>query len=167
MVSFPILPIFDFKVCDSIDGLSNLFYFKIFSDLFLFTKQMATFSGLAPVRDDFRCSLCRQKNAFHCEHDTPYRDQLLGSYDQEKPHMGSKNSRSDPHRKHSSNNHYNDSTSNNKMQHINIGQNVNPNTDPRYQQSRKIENSPSTTPYSYDHTRINEKKTKNKSCVIL
>ena len=44
---------------------------------------MATFSTLPAVRDDFRCSLCRQKNTFHCEHDTPYRDQLLGTYDQE------------------------------------------------------------------------------------
>jgi len=128
---------------------------------------MATFSGLAPVRDDFRCSLCRRKNAFHCEHDTPYRDQLLGSYDQEKPYMGSKNSRRDPHLKPSSNSYYNDSTSNNNMQHKNTGQNVNLNTDPRYQQSRKSEISSSTNTYSYDHTRINEQKTKNKSCVIL
>jgi hypothetical protein len=136
---------------------------------------MATLSGLAPVRDDFRCSLCRQKNAFHCEHDTPYRDQLLGSYYQEKPYMGSKNSRRDPHRKRASDNYYNDSTSNDNVRHANTdrnvnpntGRNVNPNTDPRYQQSRKTENTSPTNQYSYDHAKMNEQKTKNKSCVIL
>ena len=35
-----------------------------------------------PKRDDFRCGLCRQKGAFHCEHDTPYRDQYLKIYDE-------------------------------------------------------------------------------------
>ncbi|CAF3364411.1 unnamed protein product [Rotaria socialis] len=54
---------------------------------------MAVYSGLASVRDDFRCSLCQQKNTFHCEHDTPYRDQLLGSYDSSKPHSVSSISR--------------------------------------------------------------------------
>ncbi|CAF1590216.1 unnamed protein product, partial [Didymodactylos carnosus] len=34
-----------------------------------------------PIREDFRCALCRQKNVFHCEHDTKYRDQILGTYD--------------------------------------------------------------------------------------
>lgn len=33
------------------------------------------------IRDDFRCAVCRRKSAFHCEHDTPYRDELLGTYD--------------------------------------------------------------------------------------
>ena len=34
--------------------------------------------GATPVmRDDYRCLICRQKDAFHCEHDTPYRDRFL------------------------------------------------------------------------------------------
>lgn len=32
-----------------------------------------------PTRNDFRCEVCRQKSVFHCEHDTPYRDQYLGT----------------------------------------------------------------------------------------
>ncbi len=32
------------------------------------------------TRTDFRCVLCRRMNAFHCEHDTPYRDRYLGTY---------------------------------------------------------------------------------------
>ena len=34
------------------------------------------------MRYDFRCNLCRIKNVFHCEHDTPYRDQFLGLQDE-------------------------------------------------------------------------------------
>jgi hypothetical protein len=34
------------------------------------------------MRYDFRCNICRQKSVFHCEHDTPYRDQYLGISDE-------------------------------------------------------------------------------------
>ncbi|CAF1027600.1 unnamed protein product, partial [Didymodactylos carnosus] len=34
-----------------------------------------------PIREDFRCAICRQKHVFRCEHDTKYRDQILGTYD--------------------------------------------------------------------------------------
>jgi len=78
---------------------------------------MATFSGLAVVRDDFRCSLCQRKNAFHCEHDTPYRDQLLGTYDQEKPRMSASNSRRESHRT-SSHIHNNNLSNHNTQQKI-------------------------------------------------
>jgi hypothetical protein len=37
------------------------------------------------TRGDFRCALCRDKGCFHCEHDTPYRDQYLGTYDANTP----------------------------------------------------------------------------------
>lgn len=36
-------------------------------------------------RDDLRCTLCRQRDAFHCEHDTPYRDIYLGIFDPKLP----------------------------------------------------------------------------------
>ena len=38
---------------------------------------MASYGGVPGIRDDFRCLVCRQKSVFHCEHDTPYRDQYL------------------------------------------------------------------------------------------
>lgn len=65
---------------------------------------MPSFNGLPAVRDDFRCSLCRHKHAFHCEHDTPYRDQLLGSYDAERPEVAPTTSRRDSQRTRASNN---------------------------------------------------------------
>lgn len=63
---------------------------------------MPTYSGAPSVRDDFRCEPCRQKNAFHCEHDTPYRDQLLGTYDQDKSQFVPANSRRETQRMNSS-----------------------------------------------------------------
>jgi hypothetical protein len=126
---------------------------------------MATFAGLAPVRDDFRCSLCRQKNVFHCEHDTPYRDQLLGMYGQEKPHMTSANSRRQHHQRGSYNNNYNNLTNNYNMQHTNTERYRNSNTTAQYQQDGRHEKSSlSNTNTSYVTT--NQQK-KNKSCVIL
>ena len=46
---------------------------------------MAVSSAYSSGRNDFRCAVCRQKNAFHCEHDTPYRDQYLGTYEYPSP----------------------------------------------------------------------------------
>lgn len=40
-------------------------------------------SGTTSVRDDYRCHMCRQQNAFRCEHDTRYRDQFLDNFGQE------------------------------------------------------------------------------------
>ncbi|CAF1355848.1 unnamed protein product [Rotaria sordida] len=34
---------------------------------------------------DLRCGICRQKGIFYCEHDTPYRDQYLGTFDATTP----------------------------------------------------------------------------------
>jgi len=131
---------------------------------------MATFFGLPPVRDDFRCSLCRQKNTFHCEHDTPYRDQLLGTYEQEKSYMMSRNSRRDvqPAGLHNNNNK---PTNNRKIQNINIERNINSNARTQYQQVRRPENdslsSPDPNPNLNGSIRTNEQPKKNKSCVIL
>jgi hypothetical protein len=128
---------------------------------------MATYSGLATVRDDFRCSLCRQKNAFHCEHDTPYRDQLLGTYDQVKPHMSASSSRRETHRtgSHVSNN--TSLTSHNTTRKISTAHNA----DVRYQQGKIPENSTvshtTIDPVSYNYARTYEHKQKKKSCVIL
>ena len=126
---------------------------------------MANFSGLANVRDDFRCSLCRQKSAFHCEHDTPYRDRLLGTYDQEKPVTITTNSRRESHRTgaHNHNNHH--STKNNGMHNANTGKHLNPIVDTRYQQGRRPDNN--TAPNTNNYTKTNGQTKKNKSCVIL
>ncbi len=127
---------------------------------------MATFSTFAPVRDDFRCSLCRQKNTFHCEHDTPYRDQLLGTYDQEKPYMISSNSRRESNRTRSHTNNYNNPPTNHRTQNTPTGRDMKSHADPRYEQGRRPDNSASPTPNQY-YTEKNEQKKKNKSCVIL
>jgi hypothetical protein len=127
---------------------------------------MATFSGLAVVRDDFRCSLCQRKNAFHCEHDTPYRDQLLGTYDQEKPRMSASNSRRESHRT-SSHIHNNNLSNHNTQQKVTTGKNAGA----PYQHGRKSETSTvshtNTNPNSSDYVKTHEQKKKNKSCVIL
>jgi hypothetical protein len=38
---------------------------------------MPIHDSLSFVRGDFRCGVCQRKNAFHCEHETPYRDKYL------------------------------------------------------------------------------------------
>jgi hypothetical protein len=129
---------------------------------------MATFSGLPGVRDDFRCSLCRQKNTFHCEHDTPYRDQLLGTYDQEKPHIATTNSRRTSQRIGSHNNNSNNhSTRNNDMHNAHTGRNANSNSDARHQQGKRPDNNPVLITNANGSTGTYEQKKKNKSCVIL
>ncbi|CAF1277652.1 unnamed protein product [Adineta ricciae] len=53
---------------------------------------MALQSGSPSVRDDYRCSICRQQNAFRCEHDTRYRDQFLDNFGQENRSAAAKTS---------------------------------------------------------------------------
>ena len=121
---------------------------------------MATYSGLASVRDDFRCSLCRQKNAFHCEHDTPYRDHILGTYNQ----VGG-TSRRDQHRQGS---HVTNSASSYNARHKTSAEYQ---TNTRQQQGRIQENSAvshsTVNPVSYSYDRTYEQKQKKKTCVIL
>lgn len=45
---------------------------------------MPSYGGVQTVRDDYRCLMCRQKDVFHCEHDTPYRDRFLLAKEQER-----------------------------------------------------------------------------------
>jgi hypothetical protein len=122
---------------------------------------MATHSGLASVRDDFRCSVCRQKNAFHCEHDTPYRDQLLGTYNQV-----TTTSRRDNHRTGS---HVTNSASSYNATHTtSTGQSTNA----RHQQHGRIQENSAVShttinPVSYSHDGTYEQKKKKKTCVIL
>ena len=139
---------------------------------------MATFYGLPSVRDDFRCSICRQKNAFHCEHDTPYRDQLLGLSDQANFRITTGNSR-----RHSQRTDLSKNTSLDKqMQNTNTGQSVNASAGIRSRQDRKLDNkslptintNPNTYPNTNTHTTTNAYDTiqmreqkKNKSCSIL
>lgn len=46
------------------------------------TEEMFDNSAHRSIRTDFRCAICRRKNTFHCEHDTPIRDQFLGANEQ-------------------------------------------------------------------------------------
>lgn len=123
---------------------------------------MATFSSYSAVRDDFRCSLCRQKNTFHCEHDTPYRDQLLGTYEQEKPSTISTHGRRESHRSRSQENKYHNSSNNHTMQNTHNGH---PNGDPRYLQSNRPVNV--TSPNQYQYPKTTEDKKQKKGCIIL
>ncbi|CAF0925973.1 unnamed protein product [Rotaria sordida] len=101
-------------------------------------------------REDFRCGVCRQKGAFHCEHDTPYRDIYLGTFDPkelrnivintEKPKNRSKT--------------YDNSTSNG----------INSNTNVQYQQSKQFKTTSTT---NQNATKNIEQDKKSKSCTIL
>jgi len=97
-------------------------------------------------RQDYRCGVCQMKNVFHCEHDTPYRDQYLNMFDPKLPRntfIDSKNSR----KKQSS------SSTSASGQHANYKS-----TD----RNKKTTATNGTTP-STDK----DKQTKTKSCVIL
>lgn len=128
---------------------------------------MPTYSTMAAVRDDFRCSLCRQKNTFHCEHDTPYRDQLLGTYDQEKGyHIQSHKPRvSDQRQRQSAS--YSDPAYSYGIQEPTYRQQTKSTVDPR-QQRLKTDYNQSSNPvqYNYPPVRVTPHK-KDKSCTIL
>ncbi len=127
---------------------------------------MAAIPGLT-LRDDFRCSLCQRKNAFHCEHDTPYRDQLLGTHDQAQSSMSSTTDRRESRRIGSFNNN-NNSTSNIRIQHTTTGRNnINSSANAKHQPDRKADHSALSHANSSDIVNTNEQKIKKKSCVIL
>jgi hypothetical protein len=127
---------------------------------------MAALPGLT-LRDDFRCSLCQRKNAFHCEHDTPYRDQLLGTHDQAQTYMTSTTNRRESRRKDFFNNNTN-STSNIHIQHSATGRNnINSSKTAKHQPDRKADHSALSHANSSDILNTNEQQKKKKSCVIL
>jgi len=115
---------------------------------------MATFPDPVQGRSDYRCSICRQKNVFNCEHNTPYRDQFLDTYGQEKLY-----NQRDYQRTRSSNNNY--PASNYRMQNMNTGRNKNSNVDVQYRQNRRSYKN------SFPNTNDSVKpKKKKKLCVI-
>ncbi|CAF2510389.1 unnamed protein product [Rotaria sp. Silwood2] len=111
---------------------------------------MTTNASYSDARGDFRCGLCRQKGAFHCEHDTPYRDIYLGTFDPnllrnisinaEKPKNGTRM--------------HNNLTSN--SMHSNAGA--------QYQQGKRLNN---TSPPNKNTMKQTEQDKKSKSCTIL
>ncbi len=110
------------------------------------------------TRTDFRCLLCRRKNAFHCEHDTPYRDRYLGTY-------------TDPSQNH---NHHRRKSKNENSIHsnsINTGGNTerqqfsSKDSGIRYQQYQTVHTGTNNYPKGSSKTFVKEKK--SKSCVIL
>ena len=109
------------------------------------------------VRDDFRCGLCRQKNAFHCEHDTPYRDQYLGVYDPSNPQSMPVNNR----RAKSETATYKQPVSNGGI-NPERGRQVTNNRAAKYEQNQNMENITTTTTTTTPQT-----TQKAKSCVIL
>jgi hypothetical protein len=112
-----------------------------------------------PTRDDFRCFVCRNKEAFHCEHDTPYRDQYLGTFNASSPRntiiirpkttsaSGNVNSKS------------NGGTNPNRQIKSNVGA--------RNQKNKKLDQK-TTADNEADQTPEEDEETpKSKSCVIL
>ncbi|CAF0944402.1 unnamed protein product [Adineta steineri] len=117
---------------------------------------MATFSGKRIQQEDFRCAICRQKNVFHCEHNTPYRDQFRDTYVPERLHMMSTTNQREIQRTQPNYNYnatYNDD------------RNMNSNFDPRYSQSRRSDYN--SYPNRNRSSKSHKKKKTKKSCVIL
>lgn len=132
---------------------------------------MDSFGGLAPVRDDFRCYVCRRKHAFHCEHDTPYRDQMLGTFDRGDDPIRSSNSRHRPKGKPYQNEN-NSSVSYASKHSLNPAHNFNLNPDEGYSYGRRVDDHYGSIAYanSYNYNskpKEEQAKKKNRSCVIL
>lgn len=132
-------------------------------------------AALPVLRDDFRCSLCRQKNAFHCEHDTPYRDQLIGSYDPEKPRVEPITNRKEPKRisvpKVSSSKKKRRHTNPVQQSSSNFHSSSNNSWDngSHTNRTRKLERTPVSYAYTNSNQRHpkNEQKKKSGGCTIL
>jgi hypothetical protein len=106
------------------------------------------------MRYDFRCNLCRVKNVFHCEHDTPYRDQFLGIYDENLSGPGLANNqklKNEPK-----------TTQNNGVKQQQQGKS---NAGAQNQQGKKHENKTNANPDNKTHTNAENKPAK--SCTIL
>ena len=131
---------------------------------------MDSFGGMAPVRDDFRCSVCQRKHAFHCEHDTPYRDQILGTYDRGENSMRSSNSQRRPKGK-PYHNENNSSVSYANKHSFDPAHNFNLNAEEGYSHERRTDDRYGSityaNPYNYNSKPKEQLKKKNRSCVIL
>lgn len=148
---------------------------------------MDSFGGLAPVRDDFRCAVCQRKHAFHCEHDTPYRDQILGTYDRGQSQPRSSNSRRATQRTSTttttttaaaaSRHHHpenNSSVSYASKQSFTPANNFNLNADESYSQHRRQDNRYGSDTYRNSYGYLNtypskgreQPKKKSQCCVI-
>jgi len=120
-------------------------------------------------RQDYRCGVCHMKNVCHCEHDTPYRDQLLQINDQTLP----MHSRRTSQRAGSFNSKIpSNSTAHSHYQQGRDTQNTNSSYTKshhsRYQQERAKQNNTNGSYVPPTHSiEANEQKKKNKSCVIL
>jgi uncharacterized cupredoxin-like copper-binding protein len=117
--------------------------------------------NFSQTRGDFRCGICQQKNVFHCEHDTPYRDQYLGTNDPNTSRTHMNSSRQSTTHVGMHNNH---SSKNNNGLHTE--RNVNSKAGAQGQKSDKttVDNHNNNTNGS---SKTFEPNKKSKSCVIL
>jgi hypothetical protein len=132
------------------------------------------------TRGDFRCAVCRDKACFHCEHDTPYRDIYLGTYDDTTPRnyvINTERSKSEHkmhpnHAKHNSGSHTGRQP-NSTIDALITGRHGNSNTGAKYQHGKKLDHTTTTTTTTTtNHHNDESVKTaahnkNSKSCVIL
>lgn len=121
-------------------------------------------------RTDFRCGLCRQKGAFHCEHDTPYRDQYLASYDSNTPRtsVGSNNRRSKSETRTSTiTNHSVNNGGVRTQRQVHTNAAAPAGTGARYEQNKYSNKTYVDDQHVNYSTKTNEQNKKSKSCVIL
>lgn len=116
---------------------------------------MPSYGGTTTMRGDYRCLICRQKDVFHCEHDTPYRDRFLVDKELER--------------------NQSDSNSGSKRNQQSQGTQPNPSKDPKAAPIKTVvlgagntrkQQLPVTTQTTTTNKTPNDKKDK-KSCVIL
>lgn len=113
------------------------------------------------TRNDFRCGLCRQKNAFHCEHDTPYRDQYLGGYDSNTPRASLESSRrSRSENRKTDHSIHNDGTHTQRQGNSNAA-------GVRYEQNKTLNKTNGDNHHVNQSSKTNKQKQKSKSCAIL
>jgi hypothetical protein len=110
------------------------------------------------TRSDFRCLLCRRQNVFHCEHDTPYRDRYLGTYDSNTSQNHNNHSRKS---KNENTIHYNATNNGGST----ARQQVNTNNAVQYQQEQTFDTRTNINTNGSSKTFVQKKK--SRSCVIL
>jgi hypothetical protein len=119
---------------------------------------MPVYSDRPAVREDFRCGLCRQKNVFHCEHDTPYRDRYLGAYDQERIDMDPNDQRRQPRGR---------SGYNGSHAGPYDGMQSSRTTDAGFQSSRRSDGNSTARASTHGHVKANEHHQKKKQCCVI
>jgi len=118
-------------------------------------------SAKSQPRTDFRCGICQRKDAFHCEHATPYRDQYLIMKDSNIPRNSFITSRSPRNGAGTSNTSISNGGINTRRQvHPKVG-------GAQYQQNKNLNTTKRDNKHTNQSSNIYEQNQKSKSCVIL